>query len=203
MKNFMIAGLLLVGALTITGCKTINDKTKTDDSTKLPGSDRMWYFQNFNNRDETIYFLHNLYNSGSNGQFSIGISDFESKNKFEECTICFSGHINSHFGNDLDIYNSVYDDFWIDFVYSRSENKIISEYVKITYIPFSYNEKNNDKVINYKLEDFSEKKNILFFYNDELIMCAALFNTNYLINQENLISNLIANFKVYGKGENL
>ena len=104
--------LPLITCFLCTGCNLINNKN-SDDDLVLPGKDRIWWTEGFNDLNEASKFLVDLRNTQKNGNFNFGLSSFIIPKKYICRSTGFYGHIDGNFSNKEDIFNSTYDYFWI------------------------------------------------------------------------------------------
>ena len=95
---------IFITLLTFTGCLftscseasvTSND-SNSNNGLVLPGKDRLWWFEGFDNNDEVNKFIIELKNAGKNGTFSFGISNFEVPILYKHFSTTFSGHIDKN-----------------------------------------------------------------------------------------------------------
>lgn len=215
-KKIMVVSLLALSLLTIMGCANSNlteRENKGDDiiqdngsnndtqgSNILPGEDRIWWYQGFEGLEATKDFILELNNSNKNGDFNFGISTFEAPNLYKHFSTKFSGHIDNKASKKEDIFNSIYDQFWIEEM-CNEDTADLPNYNRfnVYFYPFSsQGDTFDNEIIEYTFADYlGSSFEVAFTYNDSIIMKLELsVESKGLIDKDKMISELINNYKL-------
>lgn len=167
----------------------------------VPDNERIWWYEKFDSNDEIPSFMTELKDTGKNGDFSLGLSKFEISDYFKLFSIGFSGHIDDNCSSKEDIYNSTYDDFWINFLYHESDPNlsVYNAEIDLYFYPFFLEGKQFDKdKIEYTLNDYyPEGYEVRFEYYDETIMKVELARRcRPFVDKDKMINELISNYKL-------
>ena len=199
---FFLCSLVLT-SLTTFGCSnenTIDSSSSSSYSSILPGKDRIWWYQWFDNINDAASFMVNLKNAQKNEDFNFGVSEFDLLGIYKKFSIIFSGHIRNGTSNKEDIFNSVYDRFWISCIYHEDTTVLpINNEIYVNFYPFNCDKENfnNDEIKYTVTEYYDGKKQIDFEYNETMIIRVKLSSeSNSIIDKEKLINELIQNYRV-------
>ena len=199
---FFLCSLVLT-SLTTFGCSnenTIDSSSSSSYSSILPGKDRIWWYQGFDNINDAASFMVNLKNAQKNEDFNFGVSEFDLLGIYKKFSIIFSGHIRNGTSNKEDIFNSVYDIFEIDCIYHEDTTVLpINNQIYVNFYPFNCDKDNfnNDEIKYTVTEYYDGKKQIDFEYNETMIIRVKLSSeSNSIIDKEKLINELIQNYRV-------
>ena len=194
---------LVITSLATFGCSnenTIDSSSSSSYSSILPGKDRIWWYQWFDNINDAASFMVNLKNAQKNEDFNFGVSEFDLLGIYKKFSIIFSGHIRNGTSNKEDIFNSVYDIFEIDCIYHEDTTVLpINNEIYVNFYPFNCDKDNfNNDEIKYTIEGFEYTTNeITFTYYENIIMYVKLTQqSNSIIDKEKLINELIQNYRV-------
>lgn len=195
--------LFFIIILTITNflcasCNFNNEANTDDNELVLPGKDRVWWYQGFEDLTEVHEFITQLKNTNKNEDFNFGISNFEVPSIYKHFSTTFSGHIDINSSHEEDIFNSTYDDFWIESIFN--ENTTISPIYNrfsIYYYPFYYRDNvfdNNN--VKYEVITYNDGSyDVIFTYEDNFIMKAKLTKESASqIDKDQMINELITNY---------
>lgn len=181
------------------GASTDGTNTNDNDSV-LPGKDRVWWYQGFDNSTEVQEFITELKNTKKNEDFNFGISNFEAPSIYKHFSTTFSGHINNNTSHEEDIFNSTYDEFWIETIFNENTTILpIYNRFSIYFYPFYLLDNTFDsKKINYEFVDYyDETYEATFIYDKSIIMKVKLSHeSSSQINKEQMIKELITNYKL-------
>ncbi len=200
MKKFilLVSSLVLIGG-TLFGCSKENNHNSYN-SAVLPGKDRIWWYEGFENINEISDFIVKLKNTNKNGDFNFGISEFTLPEKYQCFSNVFSGRIDRHHSNKEDILNSVYEYFEIRSIYNE-KTTILPNYNRISlwFYPFYCENGMFDKEnIKYTISVQSVQLNrVVFNYYEDIIMQFELNkHSSKEIDSQVLIDELIANYRI-------
>ena len=192
MKKHIMFCLAMCSVFALCGCSESGLSVDSNvNSSLMPGRDRIWYYDNFDDDEEAKEFIINLSQTPANEKFSFGFSHFTTPENYKNVKAEFSGHILTGTDNTKDIYNSTYDVFWISSYY-RSKD----DYITITYLPFYPDSVFNKENVSSKITIWGNIKLIDFTYCNELIMNVEYLVANTDIDENNFISELLENFQV-------
>ena len=166
----------------------------------MPGKDRIWWYQGFDNINDAASFMVDLKNAQKNEDFNFGVSEFDLLGIYKKFQLFFSGHIRNGTSNKEDIFNSIYDHFWISCLYNEDTTVLpINNEIYVDFYPFNCDKENfNNDEIKYTIEGFEYTTNeITFTYYENIIMYVKLTQqSNAIIDKEKLINELIQNYRV-------
>lgn len=166
----------------------------------MPGKDRIWWYQGFDNINDAASFMVDLKNAQKNEDFNFGVSEFDLLGIYKKFSIIFSGHIRNGTSNKEDIFNSIYDRFWISCIYNEDTTVLpINNEIYVDFYPFNCDKEkfNNDEIKYTVTEYYDGKKQIAFEYNETMIIQVKLSSeSNSTIDKEKLINELIQNYRV-------
>ena len=201
---------IFITLLTFTGCLftscseapvTSND-SNSNNGLVLPGKDRLWWFEGFDNNDEVNKFIIELKNAGKNGTFSFGVSNFEVPILYKHFSTTFSGHIDKNASKKEDIFNSIYDYFWIENIFNENTTNLPNyNRFSIFFYPFYLQDKENtfdNSKIEYEFINYYDGAyEVTFTYSESIIMKVELSQeSGNEINKELMIDELINNYKL-------
>ena len=197
MKKIILVFTALL-AITTCICTSCSESIGPSNGLILPGKDRIWWYEDFDNFDEVEIFLIDLKNTKKNGDFNFGVSTFEVPNLYKHFSTIFSGHIDIDTSNKEDIFNSVYDRFWIENTFNENTDALPNyNRFSIYFYPFYClddifdNSKIEYEFINY----YDGAYEATFTYDESIIMKVKLSRKcGKQINKEQMISELINNF---------
>lgn len=194
---------LVITSLATFGCSnenTIDSSSSSSYSSILPGKDRIWWYQGFDNINDAASFMVDLKNAQKNEDFNFGVSEFDLLGIYKKFQLFFSGHIRNGTSNKEDIFNSIYDRFWISCLYNEDTTVLpINNEIYVDFYPFNCDkEKFNNDEIKYTITEYYDgKKQIAFEYNETMIIQVKLSSeSNSTIDKEKLINELIQNYRV-------
>ena len=200
MKKFilLVSSLVLIGG-TLFGCSSENNHNSYN-SAVLPGKDRIWWYEGFENINEISDFIVKLKNTNKNGDFNFGISEFTLPEKYKCFSNIFSGRIDRHHSNKEDILNSVYEYFEIRSSYIEKTTILpINNYFDLWFYPFYCENGMFDKEnIKYTVLVQSVQLNrVVFNYYEDIIMKFELNEySSKEIDMQVLIDELIENYRI-------
>ena len=178
----------------------ISNCTGCDSETDLPGEERVWWFQGFNDFNDATSFILDLYDAQENGNFNFGLSTFTLPKQYKCLSTVFSGHIDINTSNKEDIYNSKYDHFEIKSTYIEDTiNTPIYNLIYVYFYPFySINKIFNNSGIEFNCVAYdSGAYEVIFKYDDTIIMKAMTTKeSSVIINKEEMINELIQNYQI-------
>lgn len=194
----LVSSLVLIGG-TLFGCSSENNHNSYN-SAVLPGKDRIWWYEGFENINEISDFIVKLKNTNKNGDFNFGISEFALPEKYKCFSNIFSGRIDRHHSNKEDILNSVYEYFEIRSSYIEKTTILpINNYFDLWFYPFYCENGMFDKEnIKYTISVQSVQLNrVVFNYYEDIIMEFELNEySSKEIDSQVLIDELIANYRI-------
>ena len=200
MKKFilLVSSLVLIGG-TLFGCSKEGNHNSYN-SAVLPGKDRIWWYEGFENINEISDFIVKLKNTNKNGDFNFGISEFTLPEKYECFSNVFSGRIDRHHSDEEDILNSVYEYFEIRSSYIEKTTILpINNYFDLWFYPFHCENGMFDKEnIKYTvLVQSVELNRVVFNYYEDIIMEFELNkHSSKEIDRQVLIDELIENYRI-------
>jgi len=192
--------ILTITNFLCTSCNFNNGANTDDNDLVLPGKDRVWWYQNFDNSYEVHEFIIELKNTNKNEDFNFGISNFEVPTIYKHFGTIFSGHININTSHEKDIFNSTYDEFWIETIFNENTTILpIYNRFSIYFYPFYYQANvfdNNN--IKYEVNSYNDGSyDVIFKYEDSFIMKAKLVKeSTSKIDKDQMIKELITNYKL-------
>lgn len=192
--------VLTIANFLCTSCSINNEANTNDNGLILPGKDRAWWYQDFDNSSEVHEFIIELKNTNKNGDFNFGISNFEVPTIYKHFGTIFSGHINITTSHEEDIFNSVYDEFWIETLFNKNTTILpIYNRFSIYFYPFYYQDNVFvNKNIKYEVNTYNDGSyDVIFKYEDSFIMKAKLAKeSTSKIDKDQMIKELISNYKL-------
>ena len=201
----LVSALLAITSCICTSCSESIGSSSGSNSNNdliLPGKDRLWWFEGFDNNDEVNKFIIELKNAGKNGTFSFGVSNFEVPNLYKHFSTTFSGHIDKNASKKEDIFNSIYDYFWIENIFNENTTNLPNyNRFSICFYPFYSQDKDNtfdNSKIEYEFINYYDGAyEATFTYNETIIMKAELSQESANeIDKELMIDELINNYKL-------
>ncbi len=195
--------LLAITSCICTSCgesASFNSGSNSNNSLILPGKDRLWWYESFDSLEETEDFIIDLKNTKKNGDFNFGISNFEVPDHYKHFSTTFSGHIDINTSNKEDIFNSIYDQFWIENTFNENTNILpIYNRFSIYFYPFYCSDDTFDNnKIKYEFIDYYDGAyEATFTYDESIIMKVDLSQkSGKEIDKEQMIGDLINNYKL-------
>ena len=198
-KNILLVSSLVLIVGTLFGCSKESNHNSYN-SAVLPGKDRIWWYEGFENINEISDFIVKLKNTNKNGDFNFGISEFTLPEKYKCLSNVFSGRIDRHHSNKEDILNSVYEYFEIRSIYNE-KTTILPNYnqIHLWFYPFYCENGTFDKEnIKYTVLVQSVQLNrVVFSYHEDIIMEFELNEySSKEIDMQVLIDELIENYRI-------
>jgi hypothetical protein len=197
----VFVALLAIASCICTSCGESggsNSGSNSNNDLVLPGKDRLWWFEGFDNNDEVNKFIIELKNTGKNGTFSFGVSNFEVPDLYKHFSTTFSGHIDNSASKKEDIFNSIYDYFWIESMFNENTDILpIYNRLSIYFYPFyCLDDVFDNSKIEYEFIDYYDGAyEATFTYDESIIMKVDLSQEcGKQIDKEKMISELINNF---------
>lgn len=192
--------MLTIPIFLCTSCNFNNGKSIDDNNIVLPGKDKVWWHQGFDDSVEVHEFIKELKNTKKNRDFNFGISDFEVPSIYKHFSTTFSGHIDINNSHKEDIFNSTYDEFWIETIFNENTTILpIYNRFSVYFYPFySIDNTFDSKKINYEFVDYYDGAyEVSFIYDKSIIMKVKLSpESSSQINKEQMINELIINYKL-------
>lgn len=199
----VFTALLAIASCICVSCGESTSSNNTSSSYNdliLPGKDKVWWYENFDNYDEVKDFIIDLKNTNVNGEFNFGVSNFEVPNLYKQFSTTFSGHIDIDTSHNENIFNSIYDRFWIESIFIENTN-ILPIYNKFSvyFCPFRFSgDTFNNEKIEYEFIDYYDGTyEATFTYDENIIMKVELSrDSSKQIDKEKMIDDLINNYKL-------
>lgn len=199
----IFTALLIIASCICTSCgegASSNSSSNSSNDLILPGKDRLWWYEDFDNFDEAEDFLIDLKNTKKNGDFNFGVSTFEIPNLYKHFSTTFSGHIDIDTSNKEDVFNYIYDRFWIESIFNENTDILpIYNRFSIYFYPFYCLDDvfDNSKIEYESINYYDGAYEATFTYNESIIMKVELSQEcGKQINKEKMINDLINNYKL-------